>query len=974
MKKILYILMALSLLLCCTREELRPRFDEEEPEEVEGKVLVRMTFDLPEQAPTRALSDTPQNDLTSLWVAVFGRSGYLKEYVQATMVQSPVNNGSVNGNDNRYEFYASLTLSENSERHIHILGNGPEILDYARESELLDTLLSPVRQGGYWQSFIVPGIKGKRDSNGNLIGEDTAIIDGQTVYLGTGHFQIADETLAYFTNVPLIRNFAKIVVEDQPNCNFQTISFAAVNVATQGSMAPYYSGGFVYGYQNKSYTDLVELGYPARLPPQATFDNTVPPASSFVNPTGRSDVTAAGNSFFLYERPVPNDSQPATVVILYGHFTDPDTEDGVDDSGNYYYKVDLMENGVYYPIYRNFKYRISIEKILKPGAESPGDALLSMGSGDVSADISTQKITDISDGTSRILVSYMNKTLIRQYPYEDNEETVNLSLLYKFIPDVTVDANGDGEPDCNNELVANGGPVTISLQSVTGTALITGYEVAAADVDGWREITISTVAPSANILTQYLRVSGQVNGNNPLYRNVTYTMMNTQTMGVHCVPSKVERVQGAELEVDITIPKNLPASMFPLIFNLEASALSLTPDNAKPNNNLPVASGASINPANSDHTFHFVRTLSETEYNQLAAQSSNNTVTVPCYFKTNKAQSASTVYVNDEAGFFIGSSDSFTTFIMKEFSNLSFTSGIPTSQGAATPFHFEMDDSDPLPDRVYFQFTDLRPTGTSGLSQVTDPSDPYYNWYWYSPSETSNAQLNGNYNPTVNLATTTANGTGKVVIEADEYRRATLSKGYAEAVTLNKTSTTIYVGSTETLTATVTPADATNKTVTWTSSDTSVATVSSSGVVTAVGRGTAVITATTVDGGYTASCTVTVKKRVTFNTTNSTLGTGNNKQLSSNGVTVVFSNINTVSGSYVRPGSRSTITISANDGPFTNVTVTFSSSYYTYDFTTDSGSHSLSGTTWTWTGSTSTLVLTNTNSTTRRVASITVEY
>ena len=76
------------------------------------------------------------------------------------------------------------------------------------------------------------------------------------------------------------------------------------------------------------------------------------------------------------------------------------------------------------------------------------------------------------------------------------------------------------------------------------------------------------------------------------------------------------------------------------------------------------------------------------------------------------------------------------------------------------------------------------------------------------------------------------------------------------SITLSSTTMNLEVGQTGTLTATVTPDNATNKTVTWTTSNDKVATVAN-GVVTAVGKGTATITATA--GGKTATCTVTVK-------------------------------------------------------------------------------------------------------------------
>ncbi len=80
-------------------------------------------------------------------------------------------------------------------------------------------------------------------------------------------------------------------------------------------------------------------------------------------------------------------------------------------------------------------------------------------------------------------------------------------------------------------------------------------------------------------------------------------------------------------------------------------------------------------------------------------------------------------------------------------------------------------------------------------------------------------------------------------------------------VTLDKATHSMPDGTTATLVATVAPADATNKTVTWTSSDATVATVSDAGLVTALKPGTTTITATSVaDNTKSATCDITVTK------------------------------------------------------------------------------------------------------------------
>lgn len=80
-----------------------------------------------------------------------------------------------------------------------------------------------------------------------------------------------------------------------------------------------------------------------------------------------------------------------------------------------------------------------------------------------------------------------------------------------------------------------------------------------------------------------------------------------------------------------------------------------------------------------------------------------------------------------------------------------------------------------------------------------------------------------------------------------------------ESITLNKTVLTIVEGGEEMLIATILPEEADNKNVIWKSADESVAKVSSAGLITAMKMGKTIITATTEDGHFSVSCSVTVE-------------------------------------------------------------------------------------------------------------------
>lgn len=136
------------------------------------------------------------------------------------------------------------------------------------------------------------------------------------------------------------------------------------------------------------------------------------------------------------------------------------------------------------------------------------------------------------------------------------------------------------------------------------------------------------------------------------------------------------------------------------------------------------------------------------------------------------------------------------------------------------------------------------------------------------------------------------------------------------AITLNKTATTITAGQTETLSvSSVTPDDATDQTVTWSSDNEAVATVDADGKVTAVALGTANITATANDGsGVTATCAVTVSKVVTIN--QSDWG-GARSSFTKDGVTVSAGFIDSRDGNLMDDGTFSTTL-----GNFTKIVVT----------------------------------------------------
>jgi uncharacterized protein YjdB len=148
---------------------------------------------------------------------------------------------------------------------------------------------------------------------------------------------------------------------------------------------------------------------------------------------------------------------------------------------------------------------------------------------------------------------------------------------------------------------------------------------------------------------------------------------------------------------------------------------------------------------------------------------------------------------------------------------------------------------------------------TLQLNVTVSPSTATRKDITWSSSKSSVASVSSS-----GLVTAVSEGTTTITATADgkkgECTVSVVKKAIAVSeIRLDKTELTLYEGEEETLTASVSPEDATDKTITWTTSDKSIASVES-GKVKAVGKGTAKITASA--GGKSASCNIEVLRPV----------------------------------------------------------------------------------------------------------------
>ena len=612
MKKLFYILAGVLLLSSCSDSFF-------EQKEEGDEVTLKFSINTPEDQviETRALgemSDDIQKSL-NLWLMVFDENGI---FVQAAKAEVGDNFQHDGHTDTRF----TVTLNKTSAtRVIHFIaydgdendGVGALIGNLANQfgteaSMVAQQLFTTGGQAAYWQRQTVVGI--------------------------------TEETT--FSCVPLVRNFSKVTISKKDGLNFTIDGYAIVNNPSRGAVAPYYGAEFIdyiNGRANKTYEQLSD--YPGTVPTGTTY--SVP---------AEADLQTSG-SLYLYETPnAAGDDKGRTSLVIKGRAGNAATST--------YYKVDLIYNdadheeygNLYYNFLRNFEFKVTIDEVIGPGYTTLAGAVNGAASNNLSASTATSSLSHISDGIQMIEVTNI------YYCY--TEGGLKQQLKYRFLYNT-----GGNNWVTNNDLVN----VTTDNNDIFTDA---GWSVATTDdADGWRTITMNLKQPTAQTLSSIFHIYASLNkiqnsnlsadlktnltSGEQLYRDVRVDLRHQYQLIVDC-PSYVPGVEGTGVRVNLLIPQDINEALFPMDFYIEDLYKHIYPD-ASSSVKLPVHVGETVVATQSGSSFQYTRTITKQEYKDLVASTNPedkktvngvNYVVVPCYFKTNVAASATTIYAGND--------------------------------------------------------------------------------------------------------------------------------------------------------------------------------------------------------------------------------------------------------------------------------------------------------------------------------------
>lgn len=706
--------MCLALALACNKEII-PNAPIEVTEGEE--VTLSMSVSVPGmEVATRALGEYGYTDGAhpSLWVVVFDQQGYLVETAKAYDPEY-----TDISEDHKTTTQFSVDLHATPEPCIiHYLLNYSDDdnldLSYGHETSVIGAL-NVENKDVYWQRKSLPG-----GINDNV-----------------------DYVAANFTQIPLVRNFAKITVTESAD-NFTLTGFYVLNVPKSGTVAPLSNGAFV-NYQptvptgQTLYGVLTSGGYLGNMPDGVEFSNTAAPAADAF----KTDAV------YLYENTYSQNATLVPTILIKGRFG-TDTDDT-------YYKADLLTNNLatglqdYAHILRNFHYVLNIKSVVASGKSDPQGAIAAAANNNLSGSVEIKDLTNVTNGQAGIYVSFTDTTLVSSNP---------IVLKYKFVPDITTPAE------------TNNGRVTVVAPAgnVLASEAVTGSDITSGSWNGWRTLTIRPKELPNSTQEQTIVLYDQAT---LLRREVLIRLRPKLIMEVECVPESVASVPGTPVVVNIKIPQGLNNALFPLEFAIEANTTAQNNTSLKQyispamSENTSVRTGETIvTETNTNGTlkyagaksYQYIKTLSYEDYEKLSV--SGTQVVLPVYFVTNTAASASTVYVSNM--YFNDASDTFGNFdATYTFSNLEFDGGVPLGSDQDVKLKFNMNSASYNTPVTITLIGLKRADGTTQFTLTPDDADVK-----------------------LNLKTTKESGTVAVLLAAENYAGAILAAVQKDRITI----------------------------------------------------------------------------------------------------------------------------------------------------------------------------------------------
>lgn len=539
---------------------------------------VTASFSMPgiSAAGTKAMGDAPDYAGLRLYIAEFDLNG--AEPLENYFTRLYTAENEVAGDD-RVTF--SVTLDKTVlPKVLHLIAVQEGVVlkfDYGSEGSLIPSISVSAGNEAYWQRIELPGGYGTVDADGK--------------------WTTGADLKEKLTMVPMIRNFARIRVENRAAGAFALEGFAVVNVPDRGTVAPWNSTSMRFPEKYISATPAGGLVYD-----EMSYEGVLPPSVQIVDTdAGTLDYTTEAK--YIYERPY--NSINHTLVIVKGSYA---------GGASSYYKVDIgrqsSDTGVFsfYSLLRNFDYVVSINSVSASGYPTADEALHGVVYNNFSFDVETRSMLNISDGTDMMWVNFTTAVVT-----QDTEDDRTLTFRYRYKTDIETDG---GTLDFNDVK-------TIGLE--TGEAI---ESVSGPVRDGeWMEYTIRTVAPGAITRQQSFILINSKTGLgrtiNIIVRNPWLITRNRVFAGNYNLPhqfpydhlefeNKVSHEASRPLTVFFTIPNDLPEAIFPLSFEIEADRQNIENN---PIGTLVVTSGSSLFPGVTGLRIKYLKTVTWADYN-----------------------------------------------------------------------------------------------------------------------------------------------------------------------------------------------------------------------------------------------------------------------------------------------------------------------------------------------------------------------